>query len=103
MYTYDTVSEAVNGLKQRGYTIDFNLENNCISCHETPLSLKPSEFEIAEVYRFEGNSDPADEAIVFAIESKKGQKGVLVNGFGISADLLENEMVQKLDVKHYNI
>ena len=103
MYTYDTVSEAVNGLKQRGYTIDFNLENNCISCHETPLSLKPSEFEIAEVYRFEGNSDPADEAVVYAIESKKGQKGILVNGFGISADLMENEMVEKLDVKHYNV
>ena len=24
MYTYDTVSGAVNGLKKRGYTMDFN-------------------------------------------------------------------------------
>ena len=96
MYTYDTLSEAINGLKERGFTIDFNLEHDSIICHETPLSLKANEFEIAEVYRFEGNSDPADEAIVYAIESKHGDKGTLVNGFGISADLLSNEMVEKL-------
>lgn len=100
MYTYDTVSEAVNGLKKRGYTIDFNLEQECIVCHKTPLSLKPDEFEITEVYRFEGNTDPADEAVVYAIESKHNQKGVLVNGFGISADPVSDEMIEKLKVRN---
>lgn len=100
MFTYDTVSEAVNGLKQRGYTFDFNLEQEQIICKEISLALRPSEFEIAEVYRFEGDSDPADEAIVYAIESKHGQKGVLVNGFGISADAAGEEMIEKLSVRH---
>ena len=98
MYTYDTVAEAINGLKQRGYSIDFNLEAECISCPSS--KLKPSEFEITEVYRFEGNSDPADEAVVYAIESGDGRKGVLVNGFGISADEIGEEMVEKLAVRH---
>jgi hypothetical protein len=100
MFNYDTVSEAVNGLRQRGYVIDFNLEADRIKCDKTPLSLAPDEFEISEVYRFEGNSDPADEAIVFAITSVNGQKGVLVNGFGISADRIGQEMIKKLAV-HY--
>ena len=100
MYSYDTVAEAVNGLKQRGFTIDFNLEQDQISCPKTPVSLRPSEFEITEVYRFEGNSDPADEAVVYAIESKQGMKGVLVNGFGISADTIGEDMVKKLTVRH---
>lgn len=100
MYTYDTVSQAVKGLKERGYTIDFNVENDCIVCHETPLKLRPDEFEIAEVHRYEGDSDPADEAIVYAIESKHGQKGILVNGFGISADPASDEMIAKLYVRH---
>jgi hypothetical protein len=100
MYTYDTVAEAVNGLKQRGYTIDFNLEPDRITCPTTPLSLAPAEFEITEFYRFEGDSDPADEAIVYAIESKEGQRGVLVNGFGISAEGVGEEMVEKLTVRH---
>jgi hypothetical protein len=33
MYSYDTVSAAINGLKQRGYKTDFNLEENCIVCN----------------------------------------------------------------------
>lgn len=97
MYTYDTVSAAVNGLKQRGYTVDFNLQENCIVCHDDKFN--PEDFEITEVYRFEGNSDPADEAIVYAIESNKGHKGVLVNGYGISSDPMTNEMAKKLAIQ----
>ena len=100
MYTYDTVTEAVSGLKKRGYTIDFNLEYDCITCHTTPLSLKPNEFEITEVYRFEGNSDPADEAVVYAIESKHGEKGILVDGFGPSSDAASETLIEKLVVRH---
>jgi len=100
MISYDTVSEAVNGLKKRGYTIDYNLNFDCITCNDAPAPLKPSEFEIAEVYRFEGESDPADEAVVYAIESRHGQKGVLVNGFGISSDDASDEMIEKLKVRH---
>ena len=99
MYEYDTVAEAVNGLKQRGFTIDFNLEAGRIFCNETPASLKAEDFEIVEFYRFEGPSDPADEAIVYAIEARNGQKGVLVTGFGISAEGVGEEMVEKLNVK----
>src|ERR1700738_4195963 len=100
MFVYDTVAEAVKGLKERGYTIDFNLEFDRISCQNPQVSLLPSEFEITEVHRFEGNSDPADEAVVYAIESRHGQKGVLVGGFGISADGMGEEMVEKLSIRH---
>jgi hypothetical protein len=102
MYNYDTVTEAIDGLKKRGFDIDFNLdaENDSISCKTLPVSLKPSEFEISEFYRFEGESDPGDEAIVYGIESKNGQKGVLVNGFGVSADTISDEMIKKLSLTH---
>lgn len=99
MYTYDTVVEAVKGLKQRGYSIDFNLEADHIFCDQTPVSLKPADFEITEYYRFEGPSDPGDEAAVYAIEGRGGQKGVLVTGFGISAEGMGEEMIEKLTVK----
>ena len=96
MYTYDTVSGAVNGLKKRGYTMDFNLQENCLVCHEDKFN--PEDFEIVEVYRFEGNTDPADEAVVYAIESNKGHKGVLVNGYGPTSDAMSSEMAKKLEI-----
>jgi hypothetical protein len=96
MYNYDTVSQAVNGLKSRGYTIDFNIEYDAIVCKSG--RCHPEDFEITEIYRFEGNTDPADEAIVYAIESKKGLKGVMVNGYGVSSDALSDSMIKKLSI-----
>ncbi len=100
MYSYDTVSEAINGLKKRGFTIDFNLEADALHCPGLSLRLSPNDFEIVEVYRFEGNSDPGDEAIVYGIESNQQQKGVLVNAFGAYADSVSDDMIEKLRIHH---
>jgi hypothetical protein len=98
MYTYDTMTAAVTGLRERGYSLDFNLHENCLICNDSRFHVE--DFEITEVYRFEGDTDPADEAIVYGIESKSGQKGILVNGFGISADSLSSDMAKKLSFHH---
>ena len=100
MFVYDTVTEAVKGLKQRGYTRDFNLKENCIICNDE--KFHPEDFEIVEVYRFEGETDPADEAVVFAVESNRGDRGVLVSGYGISADEMSAEMAKKLSMHLHN-
>ena len=94
MPAYDTVSQAVDGLNQRGYTLDFNLKGNCLECQGQ--SFNPNDFEISEFHRFEGNSDPGDEAVVYAIESRSGLKGVLVNAFGVYSEPLSDEMIKKL-------
>ena len=95
-YAYDTVSEAVKGLKQRGYTLDFNLKENCLICDVDKFDI--NDFEIVEVHRYEGNSDPADAAVVYAIESNKGHKGVLVTGYGTSAEGMSADMAKKLQM-----
>ncbi len=93
---YDTVSEALNDLKKRGYTEDFNLQENCLKCND--LKFYPGDFTITEVYRFEGNTDPADEAVVYAIEGSNGIKGSLVNGYGYSSEPMSDEIIQKLKI-----
>ncbi|MBK5270083.1 MAG: hypothetical protein JJE22_03625 [Bacteroidia bacterium] len=93
---YDTMTEAVRGLQERGFNVDFNLSENSLVCNTGKYEV--DDFEIMEVYRFEGNSDPSDEAIVYAIESKDGIKGVLVNGYGISADSMTANMAKKLNI-----
>ena len=93
---YDTVSEAVNGLKARGFNFDFNLRENCLVCNNERFDI--NDFEIVEIYRFEGDTDPSDEAVVYAVESTKGLKGILVNGYGISADPKNEEMERKLQI-----
>ena len=86
---YDTVSEAVNDLQEIGYTTNFSLlaEKGCLVCNQTSVQLSPEEFQIDEIYRFEGDSDPGDEMIVMAVSSPtREMKGVVVNAFGIYSD-----------------
>ena len=96
-----TLSEAINDLKKRGFTIDFNLGFNGIKSNNPmpSTSLAPDKFEITEVYRFEGETDPDDEAVVYAIESKEGYKGILVNGYGISADTFPGQLIKELTIR----
>src|SRR5450432_800029 len=99
MENYDTVSNALNSLKTRGYTRDFNIAFDKLICSETNECLNPHEFEITEVYRFEGESNPSDEAVVYAIESKdEKMKGALVNAYGMYADAISDDMVKKLSI-----
>lgn len=98
--SYDTVTEAMADLKELGYTIDFSIltDKECLICHLTNTVLSPDDFEIDDFYRFEGESDPGDNMIVYAISSKiKNLKGIVVNGYGIYADNTSSAIVKKLD------
>jgi len=101
MYTYDTVTQALTGLKQRGFTIDFNIAFDQLKCIDTDICLLPSQFEITEYYRFEGASNPSDQEVVYAVVSKDGTiKGALVSAFGIYSDEIDDELLQKLTIAH---
>lgn len=95
-YTYESLVDALVDLKKRGYTLDFNLKENCIVCQTQNLTLQASEFEIAEVYRFEGMTSPDDSTVLYAIESNIGLKGVLVSAYGVYAEGMTAEILEKL-------
>jgi hypothetical protein len=94
MYSYATVIDAISDLKDRGYTEDFNLDDNCLICNGEKYN--PDDFEITEVYRFEGDSDPDEESVVYGVESRNGVKGVLINGYGYAAETMGEEITRKL-------
>ncbi len=101
MKAYDTVVGALNGLRERGYTVNFNIAFDKIICSENKTCLNPNEFEIVEVYRFEGNTNPADQDVVYAVESIDGNiKGVITSAFGIYADAVSTEIINKLSMHH---
>ena len=100
MKSYDTLTEAITCLKARGFDLDFNLKETQIECTTTGRKLSPNEFEITEVYRFEGDTDPGDEMVLYAIESKDGLKGTLMNAYGVYSNTISNELIGKLTVQH---
>ena len=97
--SFDTVTEALQWLNQEGFTENFNLDENCIRYNNNKLSMSPEEFKIDYVFRFEGDTDPGDEDIVYGISSDSLDiKGVLTSAFGIYADAISSEMIKKLSI-----
>ena len=100
MKSYVPLSETMNELRSEGYVEDFNLQQNCLECSNGKVKVFGDEFKVDKYYRFEGESNPSDSAILYAISSDRHQlKGVLVNAYGIYSEPLTDEMVQKLEIR----
>ena len=94
---YDTMLDGINALRKQGYVEDFNLQEQCIECRGGGFRLFHDEFEIDKYFRFEGESNPSDSAILYAVSAKNSDlKGILVNGYGIYSDDVTDEMIEKL-------
>ncbi|TDQ18847.1 hypothetical protein DFQ04_0657 [Algoriphagus boseongensis] len=90
-----TLVATLEKLRKEGYTEDFNIRFDSLICKD--VCLLPSQFEVDQTFRFEGNTNPSDEAILFAISSIDGKiKGVLVNSYGTYADSMTEELINKL-------
>lgn len=83
MYTedFDSLAQATNALTKNGYKDGFTAKDNKIVGSLTSKSYPPEDLEIVATYRFEGMTDPQDDAIVFAIEAKDGNKGTLIMSY----------------------
>ncbi len=97
-FHYATVNEATEQLKAQRFTLDFNLTENRLTANEEQYPA--DEFEIVDLYRYEGPSDPADEATVYALTNATGVKGILVSGYGISTDEASTETLKQLHYKY---
>ncbi|MCO6149484.1 hypothetical protein [Flavobacterium sp. NRK1] len=92
MYHYATVSKALQELSDKGFTTDFNLEEDRIKNH-------CEDFEIEHIYRYEGESDPGDEATVYGIKAKTGEKGVYVVSPGAYSENSAAKVLLDMSIK----
>lgn len=87
---YSHLSEAVEQLKARGFTQNFEVAN------ETTLvgsqkEYTPKEVHVEEFHRFEGATNPADMSIIYALSTTAGTKGIIIDSFDSKAsDQLSN-------------
>jgi len=94
----ETISEALRRLGAAGYTDDYRAEAQGLRSHASGRVHPPDRFRVDEVVRFEGDSDPSDESAVFALTSVvDGTKGTYTVAYGPLMDLLDGDMVGRLD------
>lgn len=97
-HNYHNLLEAVNGLRSRGYNYDFHFEDACLHCSKISESFKAEDLKITEYYRFEGMSDPEDNTVIYAIESKDGHKGIIIDAYGAYSDEHKSAFLSEIKV-----
>lgn len=82
-----TVTEAVDLLRRRGYTADFELVDDALRSDGGISPCVIGEAIVEGLYRFVGPSDPGDQMIVFGLLDPVSEiRGTLATAFGPSAD-----------------
>ena len=81
-----TLAALITKLTRKGYETQFKITPEGLMSLSTDTVFTPNQIKIKHFYRFEGESNPADNSILYAIETNSGEMGTLVDGYGISSD-----------------
>lgn len=74
------LTEALNELKNSGYTFNFIKKNEFLYCSEKEMNFRSYELNITEKFRYENKNEPSENTVLYAVESPEyGLKGFLVN------------------------
>ena len=88
-----TLAETIDHLNRQGFTGHFGVIAEGLREFGTGLTFRADELRVCHCFRFEGVSDPGDMAIVYAIETRTGVRGTLVDACGVYSNPAISEFV----------
>ncbi|KXK48758.1 MAG: hypothetical protein UZ05_CHB002002002 [Chlorobi bacterium OLB5] len=81
-----SVIEIIEQLRSEGYINDFSIKNDTILDDSGKKTYRPEDLIIERIERYEGDSNPSDNAVIYVLTAKDGTKGILVDSYGAYAD-----------------
>lgn len=97
---YSTLVDGIEDLRKKGYVHDFKQREHHLECEKLEKNFKPANFTITYAYRFEGMSSAGDNSVLYGIEADDGTKGILIDAYGVYANAISPEMVEKFKVDY---
>jgi len=94
-----TLTSILDDLARQGFGARFGVIGDGLRAIEGGRTFRADELMIRGYYRFEGVSDPDDMSIVYAIESRDGTRGTLVDAFGVYADPAVGAVLQNVPIR----
>ena len=93
------LQKCINTLEEQGYKDQFKVEKDRLQSLTDPKKkYKAKDVKAVNFYRFEGDSNPDDMSILYAIETVDGQKGTLIDAYGNYSDDATGEFMQDVDI-----
>lgn len=82
----NTMAACINKATIQGFVDSFKISHRQLFAPSNGRYYNPDEVQIINFYRFEGESDPSENAIMYTIETKDGTKGSLIDAYGVYSD-----------------
>lgn len=98
-----SLTACLSHMVNEGYTEDFQVTDKGLVSIQKTVSYLPEQIEVVNFYRFEGESDPADNAILYVIETNDGTKGTLVDSYGTYNDSNTSRFMKEVEHIHKKI
>ncbi len=93
----DTLSETQRRLADAGFVADLTASGKVLHDSKRGVDYEPDALRVMELVRFEGQSDPGDEALLLAVATRDGTPvGTFTTPFGPNASAEEAEIVRHL-------
>lgn len=92
-----TLASCLNKVIKDGYKENFKITEKGLQSLETERTYRPEEVHIVNFFRFEGESDPSDSAILYSIETNDGAKGTLTDAYGMYADPNIDKFIKEVE------
>ena len=92
-----SLSSCLNKMIQDGYGADFKATDGGLYHLGTHKTYYPRDVKVVNFFRFEGPSSPEDNAILYVIETSDGEKGTLVDAYGMYSDPDVDQFIKKVE------
>ena len=94
-----TLAGTLADLADRGFTAASPWPGTGCARREPSGPSRAEDLTIREFHRFEGISDPDDMSIVYAIESRDGTRGTLVDAFGVYSNPAVTRVLERVPIR----
>ena len=82
-----TLSQVMETLRKRGIHREFRMNESCeMKYEDSDKVYQPNELTILKTYRFEGPSNPDDNAVLYLLEDHEGNKGIIIDSYGAESN-----------------
>lgn len=95
-----TLSACTQMLEEKGFKTQFLVLEEGIQSLSSDRIYKPEQIKIINYYRFEGDSNPEDNAILYAIEAISGEQGMLIDAYGAQGDINISKFIVQVNDIH---
>lgn len=82
-----TLSQVMGKISQRGITREFRMnESGEMKLENSGRNYQPSDLNILKTYRFEGDSNPDDNVVLYIVKDTDGNMGMIIDSYGADSN-----------------